>query len=218
MSLLSAQMVEVIANFAFILGTKFKARLIDVFYILIELTVDQNADVIVRQASASTLRRIAIYLEYDDVYSMLKDNLDYVVDNTCVQLRNSVTLSYMHTHSSRYNYRSALVVDAVFGAFGCSLFTSSNELNESKAQASFSMLKDMILDTLDILHNLNINLNDDNFNFVFRLNLDDNDDDDDDDDDETDSNMASADITRTIFMKDGQISSSNFNDKKLPHK
>ena len=97
MSLLSAQMVEVIANFAFILGTKFKARLIDVFYILIELTVDQNADVIVRQASASTLRRIAIYLEYDDVYSMLKDNLDYVVDNTCVQLRNSVTLSYMHT-------------------------------------------------------------------------------------------------------------------------
>ena len=149
MSLLSAQMVEVIANFAFILGTKFKARLIDVFYILIELTVDQNADVIVRQASASTLRRIAIYLEYDDVYSMLKDNLDYVVDNTCVQLRNSVTLSYMHTHSSRYNYRSALVVDAVFGAFGCSLFTSSNELNESKAQASFSMLKDMILDTLD---------------------------------------------------------------------
>ena len=100
MSLLSAQMVEVIANFAFILGTKFKARLIDVFYILIELTVDQNADVIVRQASASTLRRIAIYLEYDDVYSMLKDNLDYVVDNTCVQLRNSVTLSYMHTHLS----------------------------------------------------------------------------------------------------------------------
>ena len=159
LSLLLAQLIEVIANLSFILGIKFRSQLVDVFYILVELTVDQNADIIVRQASASTLKRVAMYLDYNDVYEMLKENIDYIVDNACIQLRNSVTLSptsmELMTPSSRnYNYRSALVVDAVFNALGSSVFQSNNPGDESKSQVSFSMLKDMILDTIDNIDQL----------------------------------------------------------------
>ena len=145
---LTAQMIEAVANLAFILGVKFRDRLVDVFYIFIELTVDQSIDTIVRQASASTLKRMAIYMDYRDVYDMLKDNLDYVVDNACVQLRNSVTLSSKYHHLRRIIIIDPLVVDAVFSSLGGSVFQTGAVVAQSKTQDSFSMLKDMILDTL----------------------------------------------------------------------
>ena len=187
LSLLTAQMIEVIANIGFILGRKFRSQLVDVFYLLVELTVDYHADIIVRQACASTLKRIAIYMDYNDVYDMLRNNLDYIVDHACIQLRNTVTLGTPSSPSNssnsnsnsttvtqvssslfnyNYNYRTALVVDAVFSALGNSVFqlsTSSSSDNirmidpldtNMTIQNSFSMLKDMVLDTLDNIDQL----------------------------------------------------------------
>jgi hypothetical protein len=82
-----------------------------------------------------------MYLHLPDVFALLKGNLDYIVNAACADLR------FDQLSSKGYNYRPALVVDAVFSAFGSSAFDIENTL--SPTQSSFSLLKEMVLSTFD---------------------------------------------------------------------
>lgn len=94
-----------------------------------------------RQASASSITRLAMYLHLPDIFSLLKGNLDYIVNAACADLR------FDQLGLKGYNYRPALVVDAVFSAFGSSAFNIQE--NSSPTHSSFSLLKDMVLCTFD---------------------------------------------------------------------
>jgi hypothetical protein len=91
-----------------------------------------------------------MYLHLPDVFSLLKDNLDYIVNAACADLR------YDQLQMTSYNYRPALVVDAVFSAFGTTAFQLL-DTSSSPTHSSFSLLRDMVLSTFDQVDQLAAN-------------------------------------------------------------
>jgi len=77
-SLVVSKATESIGTVAAVSGRRFRSLLAESIFPLLLLAA--NNDVVAKQAAESTLSRIALYCEYDDVASMLRCNLDYATD------------------------------------------------------------------------------------------------------------------------------------------
>ena len=143
-SLLTASLVECMANCAFVLGEAFRPLLVDALYPLLEAATESDA--VVKQAALSSLARIALYSGYDSIAALLVENVDYVVDCVCLSLR-----SFSRSRTAEGS-RAPRVLDLVLGL---SFSTPSSSSFSSVGLGSKLMLiRDSALDALDRLDRL----------------------------------------------------------------
>ncbi|GMH93811.1 hypothetical protein TrST_g2583 [Triparma strigata] len=88
---LISSLMEVIGTFAEGVGEEFVVILPEVLYLLVEKVGSSN--MVVNQAGLATMMRICSVLKVDGLRSLVRENMDYLVDSIVIKLRGEVIIS-----------------------------------------------------------------------------------------------------------------------------
>lgn len=130
--------LECIADVAYLYSADSKPEQVLALLPILQCAVMENA--IVQQAARSSLTRLALYAGHSDLASMLRDQMDYVVDFLCASLR-SLSESQVLEHEQ---VQVHLLIRYVFS-------TCSIELTDASVLAPMYLLNDIISDCLDVV-------------------------------------------------------------------
>jgi hypothetical protein len=155
MSLITSTCVECIANCIALVGMNFRENLFEIIYNFLELLCDPYHYPILRQAVNTSLLRISLYLQYENLSELLLDVLDSVVDMACNSLRSSYQENVSRQESNSDLtiksglWRTHLVIDFVLNELGDNIFAEiPSSDKKSKITTTFALLSDVVADTL----------------------------------------------------------------------
>jgi hypothetical protein len=144
--------MECLGNCAMLMGQRCKPLLNFVLYPLMALVLDRH--VVIKQASVSTLHRLALYLSYGNFRDMIVSNLEFLVDESCSALRGPSGSFASQSQLLQVTYS---VLELVLDTIGYEAFydvnASSMRAQSALALSPVILLKDMILNTLDNVDN-----------------------------------------------------------------
>eukprot|EP01042_Synura_sphagnicola_P004740 gene4740-6026_t len=102
LALACASMIECVGHCGLVLGPVTRPLMMEVLFVLLQLSVCPVA--VCRQAASTTIDRLGLYMGYNSTVQLLRDNLDYIVDEACAHLRE---LNRSSSHHSVGHTRSA---------------------------------------------------------------------------------------------------------------
>ena len=161
LSMAVAAAIETVGNCFLMLRTDGRRIMFDTLFSLLDViaasTQTREKDALVNTACMSTLSRIALYMNFNSVATMLHSNLDYIVDEACARLK---TCSTYTLDSNESTLRTLYIVDMVFHEIGYDAFMRGNaslvESDTTMARA-VALLRDLVNDTIQNIDTTTLN-------------------------------------------------------------
>ncbi len=161
LSMAVAAAIETIGHCFLMLRTDGRRIMFDILFSLLDVvaasTQSREKDVLVHTACMSTLSRIALYMNFNSVATMLHSNLDYIVDEACARLK---TCGAYTLDSNECTLRTLYIVDMVFHEIGYDAFMRDNTSlveSDTTMTRAVALLRDLVNDTIKNIDTTTLN-------------------------------------------------------------